>query len=413
MRHVAVLVIGAGPAGLAAALELRGAGVADVLVIDREAEAGGIPRHCAHTGFGIRDLHRMMSGPAYARRRVQLAENAQVELLTETAATGWAGRRTVDISSPAGRDRITAEAVVLATGCRERPRSARLVPGDRPAGVLTTGELQQLVHRGHAFAGRRAVVVGAEHVSYSAIVTLTSAGAEIVAMTTELGRHQTYSAFARAARLRWGFPLLTRSALTRIVGRGRVESVDVTDLETGRPQAISCDTVVFTGDWIADYELARQAGAVLDPASRAPRVDTCLATAEPGVFAVGNLIHPAETADAAALTGAAVAAAVAHWLDGGREPAAGAVSLHVAAPLLWIAPSSLSPTAPLPPRDRFVLRCSEIRGRGFLTVRQAGSTLAVHRVRHLVPNRPLYLPAAWQRAASSDAGPVTVTYTAK
>lgn len=411
MRQVRVLVVGAGPAGLAAAVELRRRGITDVLLLEREDEAGGVPRHCAHTGFGMRDLHRMLSGPEYARRLVQLAGNAQVELLTRTGATGWAGDRAFDVTSPAGRDTINADAVILATGCRERPRSARLVPGDRPAGVLTTGELQQRVHGDRVFTGRRAVVVGAEHVSYSAVVTLASAGVEIVAMTTELPRHQTYWAFDRAARLRWRFPLLTRTALTRIAGHDRVASVDLTDLTNSRARAIRCDTVVFTGDWIADYELARLAGAELDPASRAPRVDTSLATGVPGVFAVGNLVHPAETADVAALTGAAVASAVTRWLDGRREPAPAAVPLAVEEPLAWIAPGLLVPTGAQPPGGRFVLRCCAIRGRGLLTVRQAERTLAVHRVRSLVPNLPVYLPADWQRAVSPDAGPVTISYT--
>ena len=166
-----VVVIGAGPAGLAAALELRRRGVADVLVLEREAEPGGIPRHAQHQGFGLRDLRRPLPGPRYARRYAELATRAGAELRTETMVTGWRPEGPLELTGPDGRETLEPAAVVLATGCRERPRSARLVPGSRPEGVLTTGTLQQLVYlkelrAGHARArGRRRAreLLGAAH----------------------------------------------------------------------------------------------------------------------------------------------------------------------------------------------------------------------------------------------------------
>ena len=129
-----VVIVGAGPSGLAAAIELKRLGIESVTVIEREREAGGIPRHSDHTGFGARDLRRVMSGPRYARRYRELADAAGVEVLTETMVTDWQGKRSLWVTGPAGRRRIRPAAVVLATGCRERPRSARLVPGVRGPG---------------------------------------------------------------------------------------------------------------------------------------------------------------------------------------------------------------------------------------------------------------------------------------
>jgi flavin-dependent dehydrogenase len=136
-----------------------------VLVLDREETAGGIPRHSDHVGYGIRDLHRMMSGPAYARRLASAAANAGAAIRTRATVTGWADGRCLEVTTPQGRLRIDARAVVLATGARERPRPARLIPGDRPAGVYTTGHLQNLVHLHHGKVGSGAVVVGGELVS--------------------------------------------------------------------------------------------------------------------------------------------------------------------------------------------------------------------------------------------------------
>ena len=172
-----VLVIGSGPAGLTAAAELARRGAGRVVVIEREQEPGGVPRYTDHTGFGLRDLRRVLSGPAYAPRLVDRALAAGAEVRCGTSALGWEDQNTLSVLEPGVPPAPwPATAIVLATGTRERPRSARLVPGDRPAGVLTTGALQQQVRAGLP-VGRRAVVVGAEHVSFSAVLTLAHAGA--------------------------------------------------------------------------------------------------------------------------------------------------------------------------------------------------------------------------------------------
>ena len=258
-----VVVVGGGPAGLACAVELRRLG-AEVLVLDREATAGGIPRHCAHQGFGVRDLHRSLSGPRYARRWVELARETGARVEEETTVTGWSAGDALEVTSPAGRRELRADAIVLATGCRERPRSARLVPGSRPDGVLTTGQLQQLVELGGE-VGRRALVVGAEHVSFSAVATLAHAGTEVVGMVTELPRHQSLALFRLGVALRYRAPLWTRTAVSGIYGHPRVEEVELLDVDGGSTRRVACDTVVFTADWIPDHELAALAGLELDP----------------------------------------------------------------------------------------------------------------------------------------------------
>jgi thioredoxin reductase len=350
-----VAIVGGGPAGLAAAIELRRRGIGVVLV-EREVEAGGIPRHARHQGFGLRDLRRVLSGPAYARRYAERARASGVELLLETMATGWA-EGTLQLTGPGGRTDLRAGAVVLATGCRERPRSARLVPGSRPEGVMTTGLLQQLVYLSGLPPGRRALIVGAEHVSFSAIMTLAHGGARAVALTTELPRHQSLAAFRLGALARYRVPVWTGTRVSEIRGRPRVEEVELTDLATGATRTVACDTVVFSDDWIPDHELAVLAGLELDPITRGPAVDAGLHTSAPGVFAAGNVLHGAEQADVAALSGRHAAAAVERHLGGGEWPAR-RVPVLCEAPLGWIAPNVLG-GAGEPPRGRFLLRARE------------------------------------------------------
>jgi thioredoxin reductase len=404
-----VAVVGGGPAGLTAATHIRRAGAGRVVVLDRESEPGGIPRHAHHQGFGIRDLHRVLTGPGYAARVADLAAGSGAELRTAAQVTGWADDGALEVTDPSGRSLLDARAVVLATGCRERPRSARLVPGSRPQGVMTTGMLQQLVYLRGESPGRRAVIVGAEHVSFSAMLTLAHGGARAIAIATEQPGHQTFAAVRAGAALRFRTPMLTRTAVSAIRGRRRVEAVELTRLDTGEVRDVSCDLIVFTADWIPDHELAVLAGAELDPLTRGPAVDPSLRTSLPGVFAVGNLLHGAETADMAALSGRHVAAAVSRHLAGEAWPAA-RVGVRCVPPLGWIAPNTMADPAegPAPPRGRFLLRATERLRLPQIEIVQDGRGLWGGRLRRLGPGRSTSLPADWTSEVDPHGGQVTV-----
>ncbi len=394
---------------------------------DREEAAGGVPRHCQHTGFGLRDQHRVLTGPAYARRSAAAAAGAGAEIRTGTTVTGWAGDRELTLTSPDGIETVQAGAVLLATGCRERPRPARLVPGSRVPCIMTTGELQQRVYLGGQRLTGRAVVVGAEHVSFSALVTLAHAGADVAGLVTGYPAQQSYPAFALAARLRWHVPVWVNSIVSRVVagpagtdqpgGQPRLAGVELADTQSGGTRFVRCELLVFTGDWIPDHELARAGRVALDPGTRGPAVDTALETSAPLVFAAGNLIHPAETADVAALSGQHAARHIAAVLAGRAGPAGPAgtgpagtgprVPLAVEPPLRWISPSAVRPPL-LPPRGRFLLRCDSFHPAGWIEVRQGGRLLARARSGRLIPGRPVSLPGDWAARVDPAAGPVRV-----
>lgn len=401
------VIVGGGPSGLAAAIALRELGIGAVTVIEREREAGGIPRHSDHTGFGLRDLRTVVTGPRYAGRYRELAGDAGVEVIAETMVTGWQGDRGLRVTGPGGRWELEPPAVVLATGCRERPRSARLVPGSRPKGVITTSTLQQLVHLRGERVGTRAVIVGAEHVSFSAVATLSHAGASVAGLVTDLPKHQSLGAFRVGAAVRYRAPVWSRTAVSAIHGAERVESVELTELDSGRTRTVECDLVVFTADWIPDHELAVMAGCELDPGSLGPLVDQGLRTTRPGVFAAGNLLHPAETADICALDGRHVAASVAAYLRGAREwPARTRVLARH--PIAWVAPGLLVSAGHDPPRGRFLLRSTEFLRRARIRVRQDRRRLWRGRAGRLVPGRSAQIPSAWAGAVDPAGGPVIV-----
>ncbi|MEU2436773.1 FAD-dependent oxidoreductase [Streptomyces rubradiris] len=405
VRHVDVLVVGAGPAGLTAAARLAAAGAGRVEVLEREPEPGGVPRHSAHGGFGPRT--RPLTGPRYARLLTEAAERAGATLRTGVTALDWAPAGTALATvGPGGPETVRARAVVLATGARERPRAARLVPGTRPAGVYTTGELQRAVHLFGQHIGTRAVVVGAEDVSYAAAGTLRAAGTEVVALVTDDPRARTGRARAQAARLRHGTPLLTSTAVTELLGHGRLRGVRVRHRD-GRTAVLPCDTVVFTGDFVPEHALARRGGLVLDPGTRGPATDGTWHTSRPGVFAAGDLLHAVEPARTAAREGDRAARAVLDHLAGAPWPDPG-VPVLVSAPLRWITPNRVTPGAR---PDRHLLRTGAPPPGPVLYVHQDGRLL--HRVRPVPraasPHRTLTLSARWHDRVDPGGGPVRVS----
>jgi len=248
--------------------------------------------------------------------------------------------------------------------------------------------------------------VGAEHVSFSALVTLRHGGARAVGMTTELPRHQTIRLFRVGAGLRWRVPVWTRTAITAIHGRPRVEEVELTDTDSGATRTVECDTVVFTADWIPDHELAVMGGLEMDPGTRGPRVDVALRASREGVFAAGNLLHGAEPADIAALSGRHAATTAAAHVRGSEWPET-RVPLECEPPLHWIAPNAITARG-VPPRGRFLLRSGEFLRGPRIQIAQDERVLWDGRIRRLVPGRSGSLPTGWLGAVDADGGPVRV-----
>jgi L-2-hydroxyglutarate oxidase LhgO len=413
LSAVDALIVGAGPAGLAAALELKKLGVKDIVIAERESEAGGIPRMCGHIGFGLRDLHTVTTGPAYARKYRQLAEQAGIKIATNTTITGWnnaagdGGWSGVNYTSPDGLGTIEAKSVLLATGVRERPRAARLVPGHRPQGVFTTGSLQRFVYEQGLSVGKRAVIVGAEIVSLSVVTTLLHAGVNVLNMVTELPQHQLYLPVFLPAKVLYAdilarSPIRTNTRVSNILGRQRVEAIEITDLDSGKTQIIECDTVVFTGNWIPENELARRGDVETGKPSFGPQVDALFRTSQKGVFAAGNLLRGVETADWVALEGRAAARSMARYLEDAQW-SAGRLEIQPEAPFAWICPNILSPNVHV---DGFRFWSNEFHRNATLQLTQGEEVLYQKRVSQLKANTSLDLSTEWVEKVDYAGEPV-------
>jgi thioredoxin reductase len=322
---------------------------------------------------------------------------AGVDIRTSSMVTGWAGGR-AQVTGPEGLLEIDPGAVILATGARERPRAARLIPGTRPAGVFTTGQLQQWVHRPNLPVGTRALVVGAEHVSYSAVLTLRDAGAHPVALVTELPATQSYRAFDVVTRAGLRVPVWTQTSVAGIYGKERVDRVLLRGPDDAE-RSVAVDTVVFTGDFVPDNELARQAGLAIDPGTGGPACDADGRTTAVGIYAVGNVVHPAETADIAARRAVGVGRAAGRWLRGGAMAVTEQARLRVADPLLWVVPNICGPSSSN--GERMLIRSRTFLDRPRLELTQGGRPVTSYRVRRMIPNRSLAIPSEWQRQLRS------------
>ncbi len=308
-----VAVIGGGPAGLAAATDLARGGIGRVVVLEREAEAGGIPRHCGHYPFGMREFRRLLRGPDYARRLVARARAAGVEIHTRASVTALAPGAHLELTTPGeGAFSIQPRLVLYATGMRETPRAARLIGGARLPGILNTGALQAMVYLENMRPFVRPLIVGSELVAFSAITTCLHAGARPVAMIEEGPRVQ---AFALARGYPWlrRIPLHTRTRLLAIEGEARVEAA-VVEGPQGR-RRIACDGVVLCGQFTPEAALARMGHLALDPATGAPASGEDFTTSDPRVFVAGNIRGGVRTAGASWAEGRRVAPLIARALN--------------------------------------------------------------------------------------------------
>lgn len=396
-----VIVVGGGPAGLTCATEACGLLGASALLAERAGYFGGTPQSTHHLGFGVRDLHRVMSGPRYARTLEHRARAKGVVLKTGTAVLKWSPQLVVDLAGDHSRYSVQARAIVLATGVRERSRHARLVPGDRGTGVYTTGGLQRLVYQLGVQVGTRAVIVGAEHVSFTAISTLAHGGCETVALVTTHERDQTFAPLRWLYASRRRIPVRTNDGIALIHGTQRVTGVT---LNSGKH--IACDTVVFTGDWIPENDLARMSNLELCAGSRAPEVDSLGRTRHPGILAIGNAVHPAEASDLCALNARRSIRGLRDWLNDGLWHRA-AVAVRIQPPLLWTWPSLVS----LDDADaKMLLRVSRfVEPPMHITVTQVGKTIwSTRRLRTIVTNRSFTLPMRWVSEVDPTLGEVEI-----
>lgn len=305
-----VVVIGGGPAGMAAALAAHNAG-AHVAIVEREQHLGGILRQCIHPGFGLSHFKQELTGPEYAQRFIDQVRATDIALflncmvlgidlgeLTEETAV-----HTVTLMSPAGMLQLTGRAVVLAMGCRERTRSEIKIPGSRPAGVFTAGLAQRYINIENLKPGSRVVILGSGDIGLIMARRCTLEGISVEGVYELMPYANGLRRNVKNCLEDFGIPLHLSTTVTRVIGHDRVEAVEVSQVDErlapipGTERVVPCDTLLLSVGLIPENEFSVAAGVELDPRTRGAVVDQSLQTGVPGIFACGNVLHVHDLAD--------------------------------------------------------------------------------------------------------------------
>jgi thioredoxin reductase len=292
MEHHNVVIIGGGPAGLATALALHERGVKDVVVLERETEAGGIPRHCGHKGFGLYRNVGWLTGPKLAAQLRQMS--AGLDVRTATTVLEFNMRGNMRVHSAAGVVEMSADKIILATGTRETSRAARLIGGNKLSGVMSSSEFQQRVYLHGERPCKQPVIIGGEWVSYSNLMTCRHLQIRAVAVIDVpfSTPHNAPKYFAWGARLFFQTPTIRNSKLLSIHGHKKVEAIEI--LQGEKTRVIECDSVIVSGQHRSENALFAQ--SFLEREGHAPKVTEIFRTSRPTVFAVGNVLDGLETA---------------------------------------------------------------------------------------------------------------------
>ena len=408
-----LVVIGGGPAGLAAAVAARDKGVRSILVLERDGTLGGILNQCIHNGFGLHYFKEELTGPEYAGRFIDKAAQG-IDIKTDTMVLDISDSRLIQAVNPTdGYLSIQAGAIVLAMGCRERTRGAIGIPGTRPAGVYTAGCAQRFVNIEGCMPGRRVVILGSGDIGLIMARRLTLEGAKVLACV-EL---QPYSGGLQRNITQcledFGIPLYLSHTVTDIRGDKRVEQVVVSAVDDSRrpvpgsEMVFDCDTLLLSVGLIPENELSRQAGVELDPRTNGPRVYENMETSLSGVFACGNVVHVHDLVDFVTMESTRAGEAAAAYLQGdARGGPALEVPIRAGEGVTYTVPQVIRPDRMGKTAELF-FRVNAVYENAVLRVSAGNRVLLEKKREHMAPGEMerLPLPAKLMRDAAE---PVTV-----
>lgn len=294
MNKIQIAIVGAGPAGLSLAIELSNMGYTDITVFDREDEAGGTPRHCGHLGFGIFEFYRLLSGPQYAKKLVEIANEKNIQIKLKHTLIDIT-KDILSFSSNDGIVKYSAKKTILAMGARETPRSTRLVSGIRSPNIITTGALQRFVYMHETAPFKNAVIVGSEVVSFSALMTAKHAGIKIKALIEEDKSINSFSILKPLCELFLRTPVKVGYELKSIDGNDKqVKSVTIS--KDGIDEVIECDGVIFSGKFTPESSVLKDNFKDYNYTNNSVFVSQTFQTTNKNFFAVGNVLRGALTA---------------------------------------------------------------------------------------------------------------------
>lgn len=389
---VDILIIGAGPAGLAAAIAAREAGIQSVLVLEREEWQGGILRQCIHNGFGLHRFQVELTGPEYAQRDIDMVKELALDIRTGvTVLEVSADKEVTAISREQGLQVFSAKAVILAMGCRERPRGALAIPGTRCAGIFSAGTAQRYVNLEGYMPGRRVVILGSGDIGLIMARRMTLQGAKVLACVELMPYSSGLNRNIVQCLQDYDIPLYLSHTVVDIIGRERLEAVTVAQVDAqrkpvaGTEKRFECDTLLLSVGLIPENELSLGAGVALSPATNGAVVDNSLQTSVPGIFACGNVLHVHDLVDHVSEESFVAGRAAAAYVQGnawqGRP-----IPVNDGAGVRGIVPQNIIlPDAPIDFSISFMFRPDQVYRNQYVVVRADDQVLSCKKAIILTP----------------------------
>ena len=315
-----VVIIGGGPAGLAAAVKLKECGIEDILIIEREKKLGGILRQCIHDGFGLTRFKETLSGPEYAQRFIDEVIDKNIEYICDTTVIDLTKDKKVVAVNKNGLTEYEAKAVILTMGCRERTRGAISIPGSRPAGVYTAGVAQSYINLQNTMVGKKVIILGSGDIGLIMARRMTLEGAKVEGVFEVLPYASGLPRNIQQCLNDYNIPLHLSHTVTKIKGKSRIEGISVSEVDEnmqiieGTEKDYDCDTLILSVGLIPENELSLKAGVELDNNTKGPIVDENYETSVEGIFVAGNVLHVHDLVDFVSLEGERLADKVAKYI---------------------------------------------------------------------------------------------------
>lgn len=391
MKHYQAAVIGGGSAGLAAAVRLKQLGIEDVIVLEKDAEAGGILNQCIHNGFGLQTFHEQLSGPAYAERFEDQARDLNVEIRLNTMVVRLYPDRRIEYVNPEeGYVTITADAVILAVGCYERSRGAVEIPGERPSGIYTAGQAQRYLNIDGYLVGKKVFILGSGDIGLIMARRMTLEGAKVYGVAELMPYSNGLPRNMKQCLEDFGIPLYLSHTVTHIYGHDRLERIELSEVGKdrkpipGTEQYFDVDTLLLSVGLIPENHLGDEAGIVMDPRTKGPIVDENYMTSIQGVFACGNGLHVHDLVDFVTHQAAKAAEGAARYLK--QETSSGkGISALPGENVGYVVPGLLHPDQ-LPPIIEFYFRVRKPMDAGTIMVRSGDQIIRQVHKEKLVPS---------------------------